>query len=70
MSAPADTTEGENIWPLPMSLSAHVHVQLGNGQVYRIVLLAGEFIGTTPRRGIRKKIMKAYYENIESIWAG
>jgi hypothetical protein len=33
-------------------------------------LLAGEFIGTTPRMGIRKKIMKAYYENIESIWAG
>ena len=50
-------------------LPPHVHVKSGDRQECRINLEAGNFIDTPPR-GMRKKIMKAYYENVESIRAG
>ena len=46
----------------------HVHVKFTDGGDCRIDLLAGDFIDTPPR-GTRRKIMEAYYENIERILA-
>lgn len=46
----------------------HVHVRLNDGSEYRINLISGDFMDGTPPSGIRKKIMKAYNENIDRIW--
>ena len=46
----------------------HVHVYLNDGSEYRRNLISGDFMDGTPPSGIRKKIMKAYNENIDRIW--
>ena len=47
----------------------HVHVQLLSGEEYRINLLAGDFMGIRPRGMSRRRMMRAYSENIETIWS-
>ena len=47
----------------------HVHVRLNDGREYRINLISSDFMDGTPPSGIRKKIMKAYDENVERIWS-
>ena len=46
----------------------HVHVKLRDGQDCRIDLLTGDFMDTPPR-GTQRRITKAYYNNIDVIWA-
>lgn len=46
----------------------HVHVRLNDGSEYRIDLISGDFMDGTPPSGIRKRIMKAYNENVDRIW--
>lgn len=47
----------------------HVHVKFEGGQECRIDLVSGDFMDTPPR-GTLRKIMRAYFENIEEIWTG
>jgi hypothetical protein len=47
----------------------HVHVRLNDRSEYRIDLISGEFMDSAPAPGMRRKIMKAYNENIERIWS-
>ena len=47
----------------------HVHVHLNDGSEYRIHLISGDFMDGTPPSGVRRKIMKAYNENIGEIWS-
>ena len=43
----------------------HVHVRLSSGEEYRINLLAGDFMEVPPR-GMRRRVMRAYLENVEA----
>ncbi len=44
----------------------HVHVILTDGGEYRIKILSGEFIDSTPQ-GMMRIIRKEYFENIAAI---